>query len=353
MASTNTRLLIWCAFLALSLLLIHLLQPILGPFLLAVLSAYLGDPLADKLERWGLSRTWSVIIVFTLMTLVIVLSVLLLIPMIASQIDLLREVFPGYLQWFKETVLPQLHAVAGVDGNVELINRAQMLLGENWSSASDLLLVFFERASRSGLAIVGFLGATALVPVVAFYLLRDWDVLMGHIADLLPKKDLPRITLLAKECDEVLGAFLRGQLLIMICLGVIYTVGLALLGLDLALLVGMVAGLASVVPYLGAAIGIIAAAVAAIVQFQEPLYLLGVAAVFGIGQMLESLFLTPVLVGDKIGLHPVAVIFAVLAGGQLAGFAGVLLALPVAAVLMVLLRHAHHSYKNSLFYQAK
>ncbi|MBR9805475.1 AI-2E family transporter [bacterium] len=175
---------------------------------------------------------------------------------------------------------------------------------------------------------------------------------MLHMSDMLPRHQLATVHQLAKECDDVLGAFLRGQLLIMFSLGLLYMLGLWLLGLDLAFLLGLIAGLASVVPYLGFVVGVLVSSIAAMVQFGDWIYVLGVLAVFGVGQLVESLFLTPVLVGDKIGLHPVAVIFAVLAGGQLFGFAGVLLALPVAAVLVVLLRHAHHGYKQSVFYGA-
>jgi predicted PurR-regulated permease PerM len=189
-----------------------------------------------------------------------------------------------------------------------------------------------------------------LVPVVTFYLLRDWDVLMDKIRRLLPRTSEQTIVKLAKESDDVLGQFLRGQLTVMVVLGFIYTVGLWIVGLDLALLVGTIAGLVSFVPYLGFIVGIVFAGVAAIMQFGDITYLLFVLIVFGIGQAFEGMLLTPLLVGDKIGLHPVAVIFAVMAGGQLFGFVGVLLALPVAAIVVVLLRHMHELYKTSEIY---
>ncbi|MBT8138614.1 MAG: AI-2E family transporter [Gammaproteobacteria bacterium] len=332
------------------LLLVYWLRIVIAPFAFAALMAYLGDPIADKLENYGLSRTLSVSLVFILMTLVMIAFILLLVPMIAAQIDLFRQEFPGYIAWFRDTLLPSIHALAGVDENSALVGKFKLALNQNWEKASDLLVTLLAKVTQSGIAIVAWLGSVALIPVVTFYLMRDWDKLIEHIRDLLPRRSVDTVSRLASECDEVLGAFLRGQLLIMICLGIIYTVGLFAIGLDLALLVGMLAGTASIVPYLGAAIGIIAASIAAIVQFQDWIYLLAVAAVFSFGQLVESLFLTPVLVGDKIGLHPVAVIFAVLAGGQLFGFLGVLLALPVAAVTMVLLRHGHHSYTQSVFY---
>ncbi len=167
---------------------------------------------------------------------------------------------------------------------------------------------------------------------------------------MIPRRYAPTVAKLARESDRVLAAFLRGQFYVMLALGLVYSIGLAMIGLELALLIGMLAGLISFVPYLGAAIGIILACLAAIVQFQDVMYLLPVAAVFAVGQALESMLLTPLLVGDQVGLHPVAVIFAVLAGGQLFGFMGVLLALPVASVIMVILRHIHDLYRDSQFY---
>lgn len=347
----SQRTLFWLLAAALFLALLYWLRVVIAPFAFAMLMAYLGDPIADRLEQRGMSRTLSVSLVFIAMTLVMVLSVLLLVPMIAAQVDLLRQVFPGYIEWFRSSVMPAVHQFAGVDENSALLGKFKEALNQNWEKASDVLVTLLAKVTQSGIAIMAWFGSVALIPVVTFYLMRDWDKLMEHILDLLPRHSVDTVRRLAGECDEVLGAFLRGQLLIMICLGTIYSVGLFAVGLDLALLVGMLAGTASIVPYLGAAIGIIAASVAAIVQFHDWIYLLAVVAVFGVGQMVESLFLTPVLVGDKIGLHPVAVIFAVLAGGQLFGFLGVLLALPVAAVARVLLRHAHHSYTQSVFYR--
>jgi predicted PurR-regulated permease PerM len=187
--------------------------------------------------------------------------------------------------------------------------------------------------------------------VVTFYLMRDWDRLMERLRALLPRRSEAIIVRLAGQSDEVLGAFLRGQLLVMLALGLIYSLGLSIIGLDFALLIGLVAGLISFVPYLGTIVGVLTALIAALIQFQEPIYLLYVGLVFGVGQVLEGMVLTPWLVGDRIGLHPVAVIFAVLAGGQLFGFVGVLLALPVAAVAAVLLRYARERYQQSDLYQ--
>jgi len=350
MIENVSRSLFWLLFIALGLLGVFLLRDVLLPFLIAALIAYLGDPLADRLERMGLSRTGSAAIVFLMFALLFFIAVLLLVPMIAAQIDLFMRVLPSYVGWFQQTVLPWVDTHLAGGKGLELEQSLQQALSQNWQKAGDLFTTLLANVTRSGLAIIGWFGSLVLIPVVAFYLLRDWDIFIAHIEDLLPRSQAANASRIAKECDEVLSAFLRGQLLIMLALGMIYSIGLWLLGLDLGLLIGMSAGLASVVPYLGAAVGIIAALIAAAVQFHEWLPLLWVGVIFGFGQLVESLFLTPVLVGDKIGLHPVAVIFAVLAGGQLFGFIGILLALPVAAVMMVMLRHAHRSYRQSVFY---
>jgi len=200
------------------------------------------------------------------------------------------------------------------------------------------------------MVVVALFANLLLIPVVTFYLLRDWDKLIARIDELLPRKSQPVIEKLAKQSDDVLAAFLRGQFLVMLVLGVVYACGLWFINLELALLIGMLAGLVSFVPYLGFIVGILVASIAVLLQTQDLMMLIPVLIVFGIGQALEGMVLTPLLVGDKIGLHPVAVIFAVLAGGQLFGFVGVLLALPVAAVLAVLLRHLHGEYKSSAIF---
>jgi predicted PurR-regulated permease PerM len=199
--------------------------------------------------------------------------------------------------------------------------------------------------------VAGWLANIILIPVITFYLLRDWDHLVNYVRDILPRSIEGKVVQLAQESDEVLGAFLRGQMLVMLALGIIYSIGLSIVGVEFSLLIGLFAGLLSFIPYMGLIVGVLIAGVAVLFQTGELISLLWVFLVFGIAQMIEGMFLTPVLVGDRIGLHPVAVIFAVLAGGQLFGFFGILLALPVFAVLAVLLRHAHKKYKGSKIYQ--
>jgi predicted PurR-regulated permease PerM len=205
--------------------------------------------------------------------------------------------------------------------------------------------------SQSGLAVIGWIMNLLLIPVVTFYFLRDWDGMIVRVRELLPRNIEPRVMELARQSDEVLSAFLRGQLAVMLALGLIYSIGLWLAGLKLAFLIGMSAGLLSFVPYLGGVLGVGGAVIAALVEHRDLIHVVYVLIVFGFGQTMEGFVLTPWLVGDRIGLHPVAVIFAILAGGQLFGFLGVLLALPATAVLMVILRHVHERYVQSELYR--
>lgn len=331
--------------------LIYLLQPVLGPFLFAALLAYLGDPLADRLEARGLGRTGAVVLVFLALSLVLTLGLLGFLPLLVEQLRDLLQRLPRALTWLESTARPWLEHRFGLALPSLESAEVNALLREHWQSTGELAGQVLRSAFASGAAVLGTLATLALVPVVTFYLLRDWDRLIAQVQALLPR-DLERVlTPLARECDEVIAAFLRGQLLVMLALGTLYAVGLALVGLDFALLIGLVAGLASLVPYLGLAVGLVLAGGAVLFQGGDPLTALaGVGAVFAVGQTLEGMVLVPWLVGDRIGLHPVAVIFAVLAGGQLFGFTGVLLALPVAAVIAVALRHAHEPYLRSRFY---
>ncbi len=347
----SQRWFVLCIVLVVSALL-YLLEPILFPFLTGMLLAYIGDPLTDRLERSGLSRTLSVTVVFSILTSMFVVMMLLMIPQLGAQIDNLAGQLPLLFDWIKLQAIPMLERLSGLDMSDFDVDRIRELVTQHGGSGGNFLAGALGQASKSGLALVGWLVNLTLIPVVAFYLLRDWDRMIAQVGEMLPRSIEPRVSRWARECDEVLGAFIKGQLLVMLCLGLFYSIGLALVGLKLALILGLLAGLASIVPYMGFIIGIGASLVAAMLQFNELYYLALVGLVFGAGQLLEGMLLTPVLVGDKIGLHPVAVIFAIMAGGQLFGFTGILLALPVAAVIMVLLRHLHEGYRDSELYHS-
>jgi predicted PurR-regulated permease PerM len=330
--------------------LIYQLKPVLAPFVIGALIAYLGDPLTDALERKGCGRTLAAILVFTVIGLIMVISLLIMVPILANQLDSLVRSLPALYQWLSEVALPWFQQRLDLPEQALPALTVKQTLAENWQSVGRMLATVGRYVTGSGLNFLVSLGNLVLIPVVAFYLLRDWDKLLPKVLALLPLDWQGKARELAVECDEVTGAFLRGQFMVMLALGGIYALGLGLMGLELAILIGTLAGLASIVPYLGALVGILAASVAAMMQFQDWNILLWVGLVFTVGQMIESYLLTPTLVGDRIGLHPVAVIFAILAGGQLAGFTGVLVALPVAAVIMVFLRHIHDYYTESKFY---
>lgn len=333
--------------------LLYLLAPVLSPFLVGALLAYLGDPLVDRLETYKLPRTAAVVVVFVTILLLLILLPLILLPLIEQQISALVTKLPKYIDWIQQTVVPFISQALNIESGVLDMSSLKQAVAQHWREMGNLATKVVTMISQSGLMMAAWLANVVLIPVVTFYLLRDWDIVMAKIRKLLPRQNEATVVRLARESDEVLGAFLRGQLIVMIALGVIYSVGLWIVGLDLAFLIGMIAGLVSFVPYLGTIVGILLASVAAVLQFQDVLHLAFVAVVFGVGQAMEGMLLTPLLVGDKIGLHPVAVIFAVMAGGQLFGFVGILVALPAAAVIAVLLRHVVQRYTDSDLYADK
>jgi predicted PurR-regulated permease PerM len=336
--------------------LIHLLAPVITPFAISAALAFLGDPLADRLERikigkWQVGRSLAVVLVFFLMTTVLVVLLLIVIPLLRDQIEHLIRKTPEILEWLAETAIPWVQAKLGLSSSLFDTATITAALKSYWKEASAAFLSVIGTVSRGGQAVMHWVMNLVLIPVVTFYLLRDWDHLLEGIRTLLPRKIEPVVSGLAKEIEEVLGAFMRGQLMVMLALGLIYAVGLWLVGLDLAFIIGLVAGVLSIVPYLGTAVGIVAALIAALFQFQDVFHPVMVLVVFVVGQSLEGMVLTPRLVGDQVGLHPVTVIFAVLAGGQLFGFLGILLALPVASALNVLVKHLHQKYTNSNMYK--
>ena len=332
--------------------LLWLLGPVLTPFAVAALLAWMADPLVTRIERSGRSRGTAVTLVFLMMSLLVVLVVLLLVPMLKTQVEQAMDWGPKLGAWITGTAIPWLEARLQVS-IAAYVDPAELgaLLKAHWQQAGGVAANLIGGLSKSGLAFLALVANLLLIPLVTFYFMRDWRDMLARVHELLPRPLEPTVVRLARESDEVLGGFLRGQVSVMVALGLIYGVGLSLAGLDLGFLIGMVAGLLSFVPYLGTAVGLVAAIIATLVEHGDLFHLVLVAAVFGTGQLIEGFVLTPWLVGDRIGLHPVAVIFAIMAGGQVFGFLGILLALPVAAVAMVLLRYAHARYLQSLLYR--
>ncbi len=332
----------WLIAVALAGWLLYLLAPILTPFVAAALFAYLGDPLADRLERLRLPRSLAVVFVFALTIAVLALLVLLVGPLVQQQVAALVAALPDIARNLEDVWLPRLAPLLDIDpdagvGIGAFLSRYSEMAGE-WGS------MLFTSVSRGGGALATAVISLFLVPILTFYMLRDWDGIVVRLGSLVPESQQETVFRLAGETDEVLGAFLRGQLLVMLALAFMYSVGLTLVGVDYAIAIGVVAGLVSFVPYLGLVFGLALASMTVLLE-PSPLWpLLGVVATFTVAQFLEGSVLTPKLVGDKIGLHPVIVIFAIAAGGQLFGFFGILLALPAAAVLSVLTRFAYDRY---------
>ena len=342
----------WLALAVISSTLLYFLAPILLPFVTGALLAYLGDPLVDRLENWKISRTLSVVTVFFVVFLLMLPVFLFLVPLLESQIKLLIAKTPVYIDWLMVNLEPTLQETFGFNIPALEVEQLKAAFTGQFSTAGSVVKSLLNTVTQSGFVLAGWAANLFLIPVITFYLLRDWDRLVAYIHDLLPRDVEPTVSLLTKQSDEVLGAFLRGQMLVMLGLGIIYAIGLKIVGLEFSLLIGILAGLLSFIPYMGMAVGIVVAGVAVILQTHDPSNLLWVGLVFVVAQVIEGTILTPLLVGDRIGLHPVAVIFSVLAGGQLFGFFGILLALPVFAVLAVVMRYLHKSYKGSQIYDS-
>ncbi len=345
----------WLAVLAGAGWLTYLLAPVITPFAISAVLAYFGDPLVDRWEktkiwRWEMGRTLAVSLVFVLMLCLLTIVLLIVVPLLMDQVSLLVQRLPQWIEWFSGTAIPWLAAKTGFELTAFDAGGFAQVAKDYWREISGAAVKVVDIISQGGVAVATLLTNMILIPVVTFYLLRDWDSLIRGIDDLLPRKLEGEISQMAKDVDKVLGAFFRGQLMVMLALGLIYAIGLSLVGIEFAALIGMGAGLLSIVPYLGSIVGVLVASGAAIFQYNDIFHLVMVLLVFAVGQSAEGMYLTPKLVGDQIGLHPVTVIFAVLAGGQLFGFLGILLALPVAAALNVLVRHFHQKYRSSSIY---
>ena len=329
------------------LILAYLLMPILTPFVMAFILAYISNPLVERLQKTGLSRSLAVSLVFGLLVLIALGLVLVMIPVIQKQILKLAHKLPIYADTLQFTLLPWLELKLGLDFSALDLTTLRKTILANWQDVGGWMGRIAAKLSQSGIQIFGLLASLVLLPLITFYLMRDWHVLVARIDGLIAPGYRVRIHKFATESDYVLGAFLKGQLLVMLALAIIYSVGLSVIGLDMAILLGIIAGLVSFVPYLGFIVGIVLAGIAVMMQFNDYSMLLAVLAVFGTGQLLESFLLTPYLVGDRLGLHPVAVIFAIMAGGELFGFVGVLVALPAAAILAVALRNLGQMYRDA------
>jgi len=346
---TQIRIAAWTSIALVVVLLLTLLAPVLMPFMVALIIAYAMHPLVERLARRGWPRWLGAGLSVTLLMLVLLAVSLLIVPVITQQVPQLSQQVPALL----DRLADQLTALAGRFGfvlNLDVSQLRQWVTQLVSGKESELLAGLLSSLRIGGSALAALFGNLFLMPIVAFYLLLDWRALMGRGRSLVPPRWRDSVQGFLDETDAVLGRYLRGQLLVMGILAVFYSAGLALVGLDLALPIGVFTGLATFVPFLGFGVGLVLALLAALLEFQS---FTGVALVFGVymlGQVVESYWFTPRLVGEAIGLHPISVIFALLAFGHLFGFVGVLIALPASAVLLVALRRLKRQYMASDLY---
>ncbi len=328
----------------------YFLAPILAPFLAAAILAYILNPIVDWLEQHRVGRTLGTVLALLLVTAILILGLLIVLPMFYKESALLTEQVPGFIDQVKIQITPWVQEKFGFQINFDSDTIRQFVV-DNFQDAKGIAQKILASLKIGGLAVAGFVINLVLVPVVLFYLLRDWNKLLASLEDMIPRARHATATALAREVDAILAEFLRGELSVMLMMSIFYITGLWVAGLQFALPIGLITGALVFVPYLGIVTGLLLATIAAFMQFHALPGVVGVWVVFALGQMLEGMVVTPWLVGDRIGLHPVAVLFALLAFGQVFGFFGVLLALPASAAILVGLRHLHTRYRSSALYR--
>lgn len=340
----------WLFVAAAFLVLLWLLRGILLPFVLGMALAYVLDPVADRLERIGIPRWIATSLVLAIFVGAFVALAVLVVPLVENQVVQLVSQLPHYADVVRRQVLPAvtrlIRRVSGAADAEDVRKAASSYAGNLSTWIGDLV----GRVWTSGLAIANVVYVMLLTPLVAFYFLRDWDYIVARIDFWLPRRQADTIRELAREIDAILAGFVRGQATVCFMLAVYYSVALSLAGLDYGIIIGITAGILTFIPYLGAIVGLIVSILVAISQFDDYSRVLIVAGVYVFGHSVEANFITPNLVGDRVQLHPVWILFALLAGGALFGFTGVLLAVPVAAVIGVVVRFALRQYLASTFY---
>lgn len=328
----------------------YLLSPILTPFVVAAMLAYICNPLVSRLAEHKLPRGLAVLLVMLGLLLLAVLLLLILLPLLEKELANVSARLPEFIATAQTKILPHLQQLFGTslqwDGSV-LKNFAMT----HWQSAGGVAERILPWLSDSGGTIMAVVANLLLIPVAMFYLLRDWPELMARLDELIPRHSYAKVRKISAEVDAVLAEFLRGQISVMLLMSVFYSVALWLVGLEFALPIGIVSGMLVFVPYLGMVTGLLLATLAAVMQFTAFGNVLWVWAAFAAGQLLEGMVVTPRLVGERVGLHPLAVIFALMAFGQVLGFFGILLALPLSAIVLVALRHVKVWYLASNMYR--
>lgn len=332
--------------------LLRVLGPVLTPFLLAAILAYICNPLVNRLVAWRVRRSLAVAIVMAGGVLLLLGFVLVLVPILYQQAELFAARTPEYLAWLDGKALPWLQErLAAWTGSTDWTALLRDRINQNMGQLAGFLQTVLGKLTKGGAAVVTFLANLVVMFAVFGYLLADWDNLMARLAALVPRRHDATVRRLTARCDEALGAFLRGQLLIMLYVGVTFSVALLLLGLDLALPIGLLSGAITFIPWVGSAVSAILTALAALFQFQDLLHpLLGVGLFYAV-QLVGDNLITPRIMQDRIGVHPAAIIFAILAGGKLFGLFGLVMAVPAAAVTKVVGGYLVERYRESGLYK--
>jgi predicted PurR-regulated permease PerM len=332
--------------------LVDRLAGVLAPFVTAAVLAYILDPAVDRLQDKGLSRTASLLLVMAASFMAILGLILIVVPMLVAQAQALTARLPVLVDFVQHQALPRLNDWLGTSLSIDSDNW-RSVLSQNAGNLRQTLARLAPQLSQGGAMLFTTLTNLSLLPILLYYFLHGWDDMVARIAALIPRRWEDEVGRIAREVDNMLGQFLRGQLSVMLIMAAIYGGGLWLVGLSSGLAIGIIAGLLVFIPYLGAFLGLLLATLAAVLQYDSASGILMVWAVFVVGQTLESFLVTPYLVGERIGLSPMTVIFALMAFGELMGFVGILLALPLSAISVILMRHLVRHYFNSGFYQRK
>jgi predicted PurR-regulated permease PerM len=342
----------WAAIIVITFTLLIVLRDMLLPFIAAMAIAFLLDPAADWMERHGIKRWLATLLIIGLFFVASILIVVLLVPLVSDQFTKFMDHLPDYITWFNERLLPYVQGVAERFG-IDLNSDPKAALAGQGEQVMKVVGGVLTGLLGGGQAIFNVLSLLVITPVVGFYLLRDWDQMIAQINDYLPLDHAETIREQAREIDRVLAGFVRGQMLVCLFLAAFYGLGLTICGLQFGLFIGITAGMISFIPYVGTTLGFVVGIGVAVAQFwNEPVWIAAVAGVFIVGQMIEGNVLHPVLIGDRVGLHPVWIMFALLAGGSLFGFVGILVSVPLFAVIGVLARFALERYRESYLYRA-
>ena len=341
---------LWIAAGLAILALLYALSPILTPFLLAGIFAYICNPVTDRVTGWGVPRMLAVVLVMLALAALAAGLILIILPLLYEEAAVLAARAPEALKLANTKLAPWLRDNFGLRLRFDSASLQKLATG-NWDTVQIILERIYSSLRIGGVALVGLAVNLMLAPVVLFYLLLDWHGMLARLGNAVPRTWHGKLISVANDIDDVLSQYLRGQILVMAILAAYYCVALWLAGIPSALSIGVVTGLLIFIPYLGYATGLILALLVATLQFAGWGPIVAVLIVYGIGQVLESFLLTPFLVGERIGLHPLAVIFALMAFGQLFGFFGILAALPASAALLVGLREVRALYLDSRFYQ--